>query len=150
MNNLEQKLDDLFKTMPGLSPGAKATAAKAVPWIMIVFGGLGLLAWLSTLRFFFGIAGLVINFIPGSMFSDAFMLIYLIIAPVVEVMAVYGGYLMLSGRRKGWLLAFYALLIGLIPHLCSFSIMGIVLDVAFAYLLFQIKEFYMEDLNTIR
>lgn len=143
MNNLEQRLDELFlKTMPGLSAGVKETAAKVLPWLMMIFGGLGLLAWLSSLRFFFGFAGLVRSVVPVYAFSDAFMMIYLIAAPIAEVMAVYGGYLMLSRRRRGWILAFYALLIGLISQLCSFSIVGIVLNVVFAYLLFQIKEFY--------
>ncbi len=142
MSGLEQKLDDLFlNKMPGLPAGKRETIAKALPWIMIAFGGLGFLAWLSSLRFFFGFAGFM-QHVTGYVFPDIFTLIYLVIAPIVEAMAVYGGYLMLSRQRKGWCIALYALLIGLIPHLFSFSILGIFLDVVFAYLLFQIKEYY--------
>jgi small-conductance mechanosensitive channel len=144
MSGLEQKLDDFFlNKMPKLPADRKETVANVLPWIMIVFGGVGFLAWLSSLRFFFGFAGYMQHG-AGYGFPDVFTLIYLVIAPIVQAMAVYGGYLMLSRQRKGWCIALYALLIGFIPHIFSFSILGICLDVVFAYLLFQIKEYYGE------
>lgn len=143
MNDLEQKLADLFvNKMPGMSPGAKETAVKVVPWIMIVFGVLGFLAWLSAMRwFFFGYTALMGRAL-GHAFPDIFTLIYFILSPVVEVMVVYGGYLMLNKKQKGWRIALYALLIGIIPHLAYFSILGLFLDVLFAYILFQIQEYF--------
>lgn len=144
MNSLEQKLDDLFcNKMPGLPGNVKETAAKVVPWIVIVFGGLGFLAWLSSLRFYFGFAGFMRHMI-GYALPDLFTVVYLVVTPIVQVMAIYGGYLMLSRQRKGWRLALYTLVLGLILHVFSFVILGIIFDFAFAYLLFQIKEYYGE------
>ena len=52
---------------------------------------------------------------------------------------------MMSRRRKGWRIALYALLIGFISHLLNFSVFGIVLDALFAYLLFQIKDYFKDQ-----
>ncbi|MDR3588576.1 MAG: hypothetical protein P4N41_02845 [Negativicutes bacterium] len=143
MNNLEQKLADLFVgKMPGMSAGAKETAVKVVPWIMIVFGVLGFLAWLSALRFFFFGYAAFMGRAYGHAFPDIFTLVYFLLAPIVQVMVVYGGYQMLSKKQSGWRIALYALLIGLIPHLAHISILGLLLDVLFAYILFQIKDYF--------
>lgn len=143
MNSLEQMLEDLFlKKMPGLSGNAREIAAKALPWVLIVLGVLGFLAWISSLRFFFGFSGLS-RYIPGYA-PDIFAMVQLVIAPVIQIMAIYGGYLMLSRQHRGWNLSLYALLIGFFSHLLSVSIFGIFLDFAVAYLLFQIKECFTE------
>jgi hypothetical protein len=140
MNSLEEKLDDLFlNKLPPLPENIKENAGRFFPWVMIVMGVLGLLAWLSSIRLLFGFSGLL-NYAP----LGVFWAIYLIVAPVVQAMAIYGGYLMLDRQHKGWSIALYALLIGLIVHIFSFSIVGILLDFIFAYVLFQIKKYYTE------
>jgi hypothetical protein len=73
-----------------------------------------------------------------------FTALYFIIAPIVQAMAVYGGYIMLSRQRKGWSIALYAILIGFTLNICCLSILGIVLDFFFAYVLFQIKSYFAQ------
>lgn len=137
MTKLEENLEILFlNKLPSLPESIKEQAARFFPWILMVMGVLGLLVWLSSIRLLFGLA----QYAP----FDAFAAIYFIVAPVVETMAIYGGYIMLDRQRKGWSISLYALLIGVIVHICSFSIVGIVLDFVFVYVLFQIKKFFSE------
>lgn len=141
MNNLEQQLHDLFVgKMPALSAGAKETTAKVLPWVIIVFGLLGLFGWLASLQLLFGVFGLMHY---AGAFHGFLAIIHLIIAPIAAVLGIYGGYLMLSRSRKGWQLVFYGLLIGVISTLLSLSIVGVVFNFAFGYLLFQIREYYI-------
>lgn len=142
MNSLEQKLEDFFLgQLPGMSESKKQMAVKFLPWLIIVFGVLGTLAWLSSLRFFFGLVGLA----PGYFISNIFMLIYFVLAPIMQALAVYGGYLMLNRKRRGWRIALYSLLLGVVSHICYLSILGLVIDFGFAYLLFQIRAYYTEE-----
>lgn len=145
MDSLEQKMNEIFiGRLPALSVKMKETVVKLYPWIMMIFGVLGLLAWLSSIKYFFGFYGLFPHFyIHG--FFDIFMLVYYVIAPIVQVMAIYGGYLMMSRQYKGWRIALYALLIGFISHILYFSFFGVAVDVLFAYLLFQIKDYFQDQ-----
>lgn len=139
MNSLEKKLEDFFiRQLPGMSESKKQMAVKFLPWLIIVFGVLGAMAWMSSLRFFFGFAA-------GYLMSNTFMMIYVVLAPVMQALAVYGGYLMLNKKRRGWRIALYSLLIGVVSHICYLSLLGLVIDFGFAYLLFQIKAYYMEE-----
>jgi Na+/H+-dicarboxylate symporter len=142
MDGLEQKVSELFGNLPALSPGAKETAAKVVPWVLIVLGVLGMLAWLSSIRFFFGMMGMASHF--GVMGPGILTMVQLLIAPIVQVLVIYGAYLMLSKRRLGWRIAFYALVFGFVSHILAISVFGLILDCIFAYFLFQIREFFIE------
>jgi hypothetical protein len=141
MGNLERRLGELIGTFPALSPKAKETTVKVLPWVLIVLGVLGFLAWLSSLRFLFGFMGAV-GRMPGYMGPDFLTYIHLALAPFVQVLVVYGGYLMLSRKARGWRFAFYALIFGVVAHVLAISIFGLILDCLFAYFLFQIREFY--------
>lgn len=142
MDGLEKKLNDFFlNKLPEMPQNAKEMAVKAVPWVLIVFGILGLLVWLSSISFLFGLSGLL-AYSPGYTVPGVLMTISFLLAPIIQVMAVYGGYLMRTRQLRGWRFAFYALLFGLVTHICSFSIIGILLDAVFAYLLFQIKAYF--------
>lgn len=146
MDSLEQKINEFFVNhLPGLSVSIKEKAARLYPWIIMIFGVFGLLAWLSSLRFFFDYSGLL-PYVYSNGFFDMFIMVYFVLAPIVQLMTIYGGYLMMSRKRKGWRIALYALLIGFISHLLNFSFFGIVLDVLFAYLLFQIKDYFKDQL----
>lgn len=141
---LEQFLDDLFVSKaPALAANVKEAAAKVLPWAVIVLSGFGLVAWFSSvgllLTYFGWTGGYAVPYASVSLMYVAF---YLLLAPVIQGLGLYGGYLMLSRQRKGWTIVYYSLLIGLIPQMTSFSIVGLLLNVAFLYLMFQIKSQY--------
>jgi len=145
MNALEDQLAKIFlEKMPALSGSAKEMTVKFLPWVLIVLGALGLLAWLSAIGLF-RFASLVVmglGHAPGQAFSLFTALFLYILAPVMQALAVGGGYLMLSRSLTGWRIAFYSLLVSFIVHLAYLSIFGLFLDIVFAYLLFQTKEYY--------
>lgn len=144
MGNLEQQLNDFCKkNLPILSQSAKETATKVIPWLIIVFSGLGILSWLSLARFFFGLSGMMRA--AGYVGPDVLATVYFILSPIMAVLGLYGGYLMLSRQLKGWRIAFYSLLIGLIANICYISVFGIFLDLVFGYFLFQIRDNFMEN-----
>lgn len=137
MNSLETMLSEAFGKLPPLSDGIKETAAKVIPWLILGLCLFGLMAWLGSLQFLLTFSGLAHPALPGG-----FMLFSLVFAPVIQLLGLYGGFLMLSRRHAGWRFALYSLLAGAIFNLLSFTLVGLFLNTVFAYFLFQIKEFY--------
>lgn len=138
MNSIEIILGAAFGKLPPLPANVKGTAAKFIPWLIIGLGSFGLLAWLGSLQFFFALSGFSHPAFPSS------VILSLITAPVIQGMAICGGYFMLKRRSVGWRLAFYSLLVGAVVSLLSFTPIGLLLNAIFAYFLFQIKEFFTE------
>lgn len=145
MNALEEQLAKIFREkLPEMSGNAKEMTVKYFPWVLMVLGALGLLAWLSTIGLF-RFASLVVMGVghaPGQVFSIFTALFLYVLAPVIQVLAISGGYMMLSRRLAGWRIAFYSVLVGFIVHVVYFSVFGLCLDLLFAYLLFQTREYY--------
>lgn len=140
MTSLERIFARIFaEWLPGLPQSVKQWAARVLPWVIIVLAALGLLAWMSAAGLFgaaFKTAGMNRAY-PA--FAAA---LFNILVPVLQILAIAGGCYMLSRRRLGWRLAFYALLLGLFVNLVWLSPAGIVWDIVFAYLLFQLKPYY--------
>jgi hypothetical protein len=144
MNALEHLFGRLFvDKLPPLSPTVKEWVVKILPWVLIVLGALGLLMWLGTIGLF-GAAQTAAIGLQHYAASFLTVLILYILIPLLQLTAIAGGYLMLSRKRLGWLIAFYSLLLGLIVHILYISLIGIILDLVFAYLLFQIRPYYRE------
>lgn len=138
MNELEVKLADLFGKLPVLSPGGKQTAAKIFPWAAIVLGALGLVSWLGSMRMFFAFSGMT-----GA--AGGMMWLSWVAAPLIQLAAIVGGYLMRQKNYAGWRLVFYSLLVGAIVNLLSLMPLGLLFNLLFAYFLFQIREYYIEN-----
>lgn len=140
MNGLEQQLSEFFRTkLPAMSSGAKETTVKVLPWVIIVLGILGILAWLQVLKMYFGFSAFMHAMGLG---NDLLVWFHLLLAPITSGLAVYGGFLMNNRRLAGWRLVFYSLLLGVLVHILNFSILGLIIDFACAYLLFQTQEYY--------
>lgn len=138
MNELEVKLADLFGKLPVLSPGGKQTAAKVFPWLAIVLGCLGIFSWLGSIRMFFAFSGMA-----GA--AGGMMWLSWIAAPLIQLAAIVGGYLMRQKNYAGWRLVFYSLLVGAVVNLLSLMPLGLLFNLLFAYFLFQIREYYIEN-----
>lgn len=139
-------LEDLFgkiiaERLPPLSLAAKEWVVKILPWVLIVLGALGLLMWLGTVGLFGFAQTSGAGFQRHGPAVLAVFIIYILV-PLLQLTAIGGGYLMLSRKRLGWLIAFYSLLFGLLVHLLYLSLIGLGLDIIFAYLLFQIRPYY--------
>ncbi len=65
---------------------------------------------------------------------------------IVTIVRLVLGALALPGlfnrKRQGWVLSYYAQLLGIIISVFSFSIIGIILGLLFLTLLFQVRDYY--------
>lgn len=143
MNDLEEWLAGRLAKAPRLPEGIGRFVCRIMPWVLIVFGILGLLGWLSAVGIF-GFASILdagddwmLGTVP-SVFAFAFILL---LAPIAQGMEIAGGCLMLRRRRQGWQIAFYSVLLSFVFHL-GCNITGVLWDLLFVYLLFQIRPFY--------
>lgn len=141
MNSLERLLGRIFAGwLPALPLSVKEWAARILPWVIVVLGVLGLLAWVSAHGLFGAAAAKTLGTSrPFPAFAAA---LFNTLVPVLHVLTIAAGCYLLRWRRLGWRLALYALLLGLGINLVWFSPAGIAWDIVFAYLLFQLKPYY--------
>lgn len=142
MKALEELFGKIFvDSLPPLPAASREWVAKLLPWILLILGALGFLAWLSTIGLFgHGQMAAIGLSRYGSSFFAAIIL-YLFV-PALQLLAIAGGYLMLGRNRLGWRIAFYSLVVGLALHILSLSLGGIIINLIFAYLLFQVRPYY--------
>jgi hypothetical protein len=146
LTKLEELLSDLFvDKMPPLSETFKNNSAKFLPWIFIVFGVIGLLSMVSLLGLFTAASTLTVGtkgmLAVHSLSAFDLVLIYLI-SPVLQFLTILAGYWMLNKEYRGWQLALISTLLGFLINLLHFSFLGLLFSFLFAYLLFQIREYY--------
>jgi len=135
----------LYDKMPPISDKLKKIAVKFLPLIIIVLGIIGLMAIISVLGIFSATAALTVSVsgIMGMKLLTVYDLILMyVLSPLSSLLAILSGYWMLNQELRGWRLALISTLLGFIIHVLHISIFGIVLNLFFIYLLFQIREFY--------
>ena len=135
----------LYDKMPSLSDNLKNNAVKFLPWIIIFFGVIGLMAIVSILGIFSATAALTVSTtgILATQFLTAYDLILMyILSPLSSILAILSGYWMLHRQLLGWRLALISSLLGFIIQILHISILGVVLNLFFIYLLFQIRDYY--------
>lgn len=145
MNRLEDFLSGLFLgKLPPLSASAKENLAKFLPWVFIIFGVLGLAAILTAI-FSLNYAGMLaigMGRIWGMSIPFISLAMIYIITPGIQLVSVAGGYLMLKHKLLGWQLVFFCTLFTLIIHILYLSFLGLVLDILFLYILFQVRNYF--------
>ncbi len=145
-SDLEKTLGGFFlDKMPPLSENLKTNTVKYLPWILIIFGALGLLSMISLFGLF-GAASVLTMGATGMALMHSlsvFDLIFMyILAPLQSLLVILAGYWMLNRQLTGWRLALICTLLGFVIHIFHFSLFGLALDFFFTYLLFQIRESY--------
>jgi hypothetical protein len=90
--------------------------------------------------------GLGAALMPVSFMGGVGAGIWYTIAMVLTVIRLVLGALALPGlfnrKRSGWVLSYYAQLLGLLVSIFSFSLIGILLGLLFLMLLFQVRAYY--------
>lgn len=146
MGELDKLISSLFQErLPPLSPGAKHSAVRTLPWLFIIFGALGLFAVLSSIisLSFTSMLAMGIGQVMGmSIPALGFIMIYLF-TPLMQLLSITGGYYMLRRKYLGWQLAVLATYLSLFAHILYLSTVGLIFDVLFLYLLYQIRDRYV-------
>jgi len=124
-SSLERHLGPSSKVL--LPAQHQAGFVRALPWVALVF----LPLHLSGVALLFGItalgSGSVLRaLLPASVF-------------VLDVLALPG---LFKRSRRGWAFFLYALLIGVLNNVLSFSIFGLAVSAALVWLAFQVKYRY--------
>lgn len=151
METLQELLGKLFNdNLPPLPSSLKDSIAKFFPWMIIIFGILGLLTTLSLLGIFSATMAITTGFAAADMkmlLSTVSLFLLCAVAPVLQLLAILSGYWMLKRQVRGWRLALLTTFIGFIVHLFSFSLSGVIINLILLYLLFQIREYYTQPYN---
>lgn len=143
------QLDDilelyLVKKAPSLPANAKEALVRFAPWIALI-------VLIISLPLVLGILGLGALVAPLSMFGGpayaaSYTTSYIISAVILGIsillmaLSIPG---LFARSMKGWRLAYYGVLVGLISNLISFNIVGGLINALIGfYLLLQIKSYY--------
>lgn len=137
----EQQLETYFidKAPFQIPVHTKEAIVKYVPWINLVFMFILLPVILAVL-------GLGVLFTPVSFLGGLGGGITYIITLVFTVGILLLRALALPGlfnrKRSGWVFSYYGDLINIVLNILSFSIIGLLFDVVFLFVLFQVRNYY--------
>lgn len=145
MDKFDNFLSRLFlDKFPPLPPGLKDGLIRVLPWLFLIFGALGLFAVLSA-AVSFSFAGMMAmgmgQVLGMSIPALGFFMIY-IFTPFTQLLSIAGGYFMLKRQLRGWQYALLATILSLFTHILYLSAVGLLLDIVFLYILYQIRDRY--------
>jgi hypothetical protein len=137
----EQQLETYFidKAPFQIPVATKEAIVKYVPWINLVFmvlllpvvlAVLGLGALFTPVSFLGGLGG-GLTYILTLVFTIAIL--------ILRTLALPG---LFNRKRSGWVFSYYGDLINIILNILSFSIIGLLFDVVFLFVLFQVRSYY--------
>lgn len=142
-NNLIDTLEDFFKKAPALPVNGREGLVKAMPWIALIFGVLGVLVSVGGLGLLTVFSPLAVLSGPSGVASYGSGFVGALISLVASVLllASYPG---LKARKlSGWNLLFWSDVVNVVASLVSGGVVaGIVWALIGFYLLFQIKSYY--------
>lgn len=138
---LEQQFETylLDKAPFHLPVNIKEAIVKYVPWVNlilmiilfpVVLGALGLGALFAPASFLGGV---------GSGFMYIITLIFSMASLILSAMALPG---LFKRKRSGWVYTYYADLLQVVLNILSFSIIGLLFNLIFLFVLFQVRSYY--------
>lgn len=138
----EDYAEQLRQRLPEPPPGLQDAYVKWIPWLAIIFGAMGLLFMLLFLLLGAVIAPFLV--LAGSEGMKAGMEgIFSIVLGIVEsALGLVGGWLMLRRSATGWWIYAVGLIIGAVSNLASFSIIGLAITLAIAWVHVHVRPRY--------
>lgn len=144
MAQLDEYVAQIRQKLPAANPGLMDAYVRWAPWLAIIFGGLGLL---------FGVVAFILAMVGASLMvvfggaegvrAGAETFIALAFLAGGSALDVVGGYLMLRREATGWWLLAVGLLIWILSSVVRFSIVGLVISLAVAYVHIQVRPRYI-------
>ena len=144
MHGLEAYLAPIFEKFPHLPEGGRKVIVDIAPWIVLVFGILGVVALLGA----GGLGALATMFAPGFSMMFLVQIVFGIASAALLLMAFPG---MKAHTKKGWNLVFYSQVVSIIGGVIGLviggmygnNIIGIVISVLIGfYILFEVRTYY--------
>jgi hypothetical protein len=143
VDNVVNSLEDFFKKAPALPANWREGLVKVAPWLVLIFGILGVLGALSAV-------GVLTAIAPLSVFSGAagvasyggtVVAAWIWLAASVLLLAAYPG--TKARKHSGWNLLFWSVVVNTVGSVVAGELVSAVLSALIGfYLLFQIKSYY--------
>lgn len=138
---LEAVLEEyLVEKAPTLSIKAKEFIVSILPWLSLIFGSIGFLGSLKSLRFFLPFYPPIMSTYQWTYWPSLFYSLSALLSSGFELLAVPH---LFKKRRKGWQFLYYSSLISAFSALVSLSGLGLIISSITLYFLFQVKEYYL-------
>lgn len=131
--------EQLRLKLPLAPPGLLNGYMNVAPWFAIVLGALGIVFSLLGLVLSSVIAPLMMMYGGGSGLGLVFNVV---LALVISVLEVAGGFMMLQRRATGWWLLAVGLIVSLLSSLLHVSALGLIFWLIIAYLHLSVKPNY--------
>lgn len=130
----------LLHKAPAIPKDVKELIVKYGPWLVLI----GLIFSIPAVLAAFGMSAVLSPFLllAGPRLGAGFTIawVFLAVSLVLEVFALPH---LFKRARKGWMLMYYATLLGVIENILMFNIAGLLIgSVLGLYILFQIREYY--------
>ncbi len=141
-SQLEAYVEQLRAKLPAAPEGLIDFYVRWWPWVYIVTGAFGVLAFLAlsaltTIALPFlalgGVAGL---------HAGGAALIFSVLGVVASAADLVGGVLMLQRRLTGWWIVAAGIVVGLLSNLLTASLFGLVITLLFAYIHVEARPQY--------
>ncbi len=138
---LEQKLETYFlEKAPFQVPvHIKESIVKYVPWINLVL----MIILLPVVLTVLGLGTIItpVSFLGGigAGFSFTLTIIFTIVILVLRALALPG---LFNHKRNGWVFTYYGDLINVVLNIISLSVIGLLFDIVFLFILFQVRNYY--------
>lgn len=146
MNSFTNTLETyLVNKAPALPKGLKDLLVTIFPWGIILFCGsaaVGLLGAIGAIGYF-GAVGMFTNYNLAGMVGTNLYLVMIFsgINIVLSLLALPG---LFRRKKSGWVLMYYSIIISAIGSILSLNILSAIISfVISAYLLFQVKSYYI-------
>ena len=129
--------------LPEPPPGVMDAYVKWIPWIAIIFGAIGFIFIVL-----FGLLGAVISpflVLAGAEGLRAGMsgLFALVLGGIGSALSFIGGLKMKAMSATGWWIYALCLAVGLVNDLVSFSVLGLIITLALAWLHIHVRPRYL-------
>ena len=143
MQQLESWLELYFgQKAPRLPDGVREFLVKVAPWLTLI----GIIFSLPAILALFGFSALFGPWFMGLGASDYawngfyLTLVFSLVVIVLEIIALPG---LFHRTRKGWLFAFYVVLVGGLQNVLTMNLGGLIIGLLIGfYILFQVRSHY--------
>ncbi len=136
--DLIKMMEEWFSKLPALPKNVNEVIVKITPWISVIFGVLGVLSAIALL----GITSFGAPILAMGGYAGQGGMIYAILALVSSALMVAAFPGTKAHKMNGWTMLFYSEVVSVISSVISLSVGGLVGNLIFFYILFQIKSYY--------
>ena len=141
VKSIDKFFDDLFlKKAPQLPKSAKDWIVKALPWIALIFGLLAVPGIIAGL----GLTAFSAPFWVLTHGRSYVWLVAFVIGTIQTIMELVAVPHLFKKAKKGWMLLFWASLLGLVGAVVSVALGSLVFTLLGLYFLYQIKASYKQ------